>query len=576
MSAAIVKEISSVKKFVLTRDVGLGPCDPTLLSNFARAIIAMINTAPTFGAAEASSVQEALADPPYGDATASIYTAIDRRVGTATVATHAGGSKRKAKGEAQLLIHFWNYCITTDWGCLKDKRKSFSAKMTCVVERFNSLGLINPDEQTYKWALAVLLLLHYEELPSYKEIHSKLLDLKQCSSSERKDLGLEHVVEFPEHPRDLPPSLFRHAYPNDDEQPLQVTLSGVKTVADHIPLRSNSKLLKGPKAKPPADVDCSVPAIASPSQAHVLKHEQLSSVKAEPTLAGEAPSDPDAKLLWFEYQAKLNELQAKKLRQTASSPASPSPVSEAVAPTPSLRDAITITRNTEGKLLLRTRSQPASAMKAEDTKLRIVGKRPPAATVEAPIAAVAAATAPSLQDLDPYTRQAIAALSKRNVDDKAEKAAAKANERAAAKEAANAAVKEAESRTAAAKKQGRASAKKEKAAVKTEHKTEKPPTAKATTRNTRGQAEEVPKAKVLQARPKLPTDGSNPAPIYYNGGAIYTSRKIKRFRALGRRGDNYSETSAGWGPWSLGSEAKAWAVAVESINKYQKKMVKKK
>ena len=41
--------------------------------------------------------------------------------------------------------------------------------------------------------------------------------------------------------------------------------------------------------------------------------------------------------------------------------------------------------------------------------------------------------------------------------------------------------------------------------------------------------------------PKLPTDGSNPSPVKYNGGFIYTSIKASTFRALTTRGDNYSE-----------------------------------
>ena len=43
--------------------------------------------------------------------------------------------------------------------------------------------------------------------------------------------------------------------------------------------------------------------------------------------------------------------------------------------------------------------------------------------------------------------------------------------------------------------------------------------------------------------PKLPSDGSNPAPVKYNGGAIYTSIKSSSFRPLTTRGDKYSEKS---------------------------------
>ena len=46
---------------------------------------------------------------------------------------------------------------------------------------------------------------------------------------------------------------------------------------------------------------------------------------------------------------------------------------------------------------------------------------------------------------------------------------------------------------------------------------------------------------IQAAMPKLPSDGSNPAPVKYNGGVIYTSTKSLSFRTLTTRGDRYSE-----------------------------------
>ena len=54
---------------------------------------------------------------------------------------------------------------------------------------------------------------------------------------------------------------------------------------------------------------------------------------------------------------------------------------------------------------------------------------------------------------------------------------------------------------------------------------------------------EVDKKSIQAAMPKLPSDGSNPAPVKYNGGVIYTSIKSSTFRPLTTRGDKYSEKS---------------------------------
>ena len=63
--------------------------------------------------------------------------------------------------------------------------------------------------------------------------------------------------------------------------------------------------------------------------------------------------------------------------------------------------------------------------------------------------------------------------------------------------------------------------------------------------------------------PELPADGSNPAPVVYKQGVIYTSRKQKSFRALTKRGDNYSEKSKAWGGHTPTREA--WETVVKAI-----------
>ena len=73
----------------------------------------------------------------------------------------------------------------------------------------------------------------------------------------------------------------------------------------------------------------------------------------------------------------------------------------------------------------------------------------------------------------------------------------------------------------------------------------------------------IPASKIMGAMPSLPKDGSNPQPVWYKKGVIYTSRAAKKFRALSTRGDRYSESSRAWG----GSEPTkaAWKAAVKTI-----------
>jgi hypothetical protein len=71
------------------------------------------------------------------------------------------------------------------------------------------------------------------------------------------------------------------------------------------------------------------------------------------------------------------------------------------------------------------------------------------------------------------------------------------------------------------------------------------------------------KLAAMAAMPKTddPSAG-NPQAVNYKQGVIYTSIKTRRFRALTRRGDNYSEKSATWGK----DETVAWSKCIKAID----------
>ena len=141
----------------------------------------------------------------------------------------------------QFLKNWWSACTPADWRTLRSN-EPWSAKLRTMVERANSIGCTHPDEQCCKWMLAMLLCACYSELPSPKEIYCKLQELKNCVVTCRKSYPFEHLIIYPQHINDLPQHMWQHAY--SAESPLEVELPGVNLVADRIPLRKNSKLLK--------------------------------------------------------------------------------------------------------------------------------------------------------------------------------------------------------------------------------------------------------------------------------------------------------------------------------------------
>ena len=81
MISDLVKEISSVKEFFLTR-AGLGDCGghASLKSSFTTALVVQINAMVALSADDATALHEALKDVPYGeDGIQKIMRAIDAK-----------------------------------------------------------------------------------------------------------------------------------------------------------------------------------------------------------------------------------------------------------------------------------------------------------------------------------------------------------------------------------------------------------------------------------------------------------------------------------------------------------------
>lgn len=550
MATNIIREINSVKSLFRARaGLHVEDSDAPLRLNFMNAIIKQISSASTFGTQEAGVVTDALKDSPYGEHTAKIVAAIEARLKVSQSAAHLKTPMGSIPG--QLLKNWWAVLTPSDWDFIRNPKNSWHAKMTRLAERGALLGIVHPTEHTIKWALALLLIVCYDELPTYQEIYQKLQDFKLCFTSERKSYPLQHLCVYPDTPQELSEDMFKYAY--DAEQPTTVHLPGFNNVGEnHIPLRKNSKLLtRGSKNATPKDVDCAVHIKNERKSADAITIVPQASgsarvvVKSEPF---ESIQDSDEELLVLEYKTKLAKLRKDKKDGVA-------PLA-APAAMPEASKSIHIDSLCNGTLRLRPRTPVVASegVKAADS--------------------TDAAPEPADDDisaLDPYAQAAIAALQTRNTNKKAA-TAAKTKEAAAAKKLAAAAAKKLA--TAAAKKEGRVAkpeapgkrAKPEPKPVKAEPVAKKRPAAALKP----SEIEEVTRAKIMRSMPpKLGSDGKNPAPVRYNGGVLYTSFAGRCFRALRVRDDKYSEKRA---PWKQAKPSlEAWKQCVKAIDDHRKK-----
>ena len=547
--SAMLKEINSARGFFRSRSGVVGEFDEKITKNFIDTMVQQVNACVAFSPTDATMLNDALHDNPYGLAgTKRLTSVIDAKLAAASAFVNtkpASEFKQVMKG-ATLLLIFTDH----DWTLFKDPKKSFCFKVTRALERMNLIGLTHPEEQTLRWLLAILLVQHYAELPPPKTIFEKLQDLKQAVFTERKPYPFSNITEFPETPQELSADKFRYAY--TEGAPVVYSIPELSFVAEKIALRKSSKLLKSSGA-----------AASMPKQQ--LKAEGGAvEVPIQQGWSGpqwDKPQDAHEEALYTNYKASLWRHRASQqsgllvggapISTKAELPATMQTKQELVEP--KLEDppvgALVFAYTPDGSLSLD--DQQCSKL---EPPAQIA---PPASVQVEPATAAIKAADSSDESLDAYSKAAIKALASRKAKKKAEKTAAAAFKKPAA----------ALKKPSAAVAQSEPPAKKAKAE----------PSVKATVPFKQTMAPKpVPAGAVVKkesqignAMPSVDGEGPNPAPVHYRCGVIYTDRKSKAFRALRCRGDAYSEKSCSY---KVQSAKEAWGSAIQVINEAANKM----
>ena len=595
----IVKEIANVAELfkAKSKHSTTNACD--LQKTFAHNVVAMISGMKDLSIADAAGLYIALEGKPYGTATAIVIKQIDDLVKQHRPICVGHTSK----GACHLIVlqslkHWWNYFTQSDWATLNDRKKQLSAKMICVSERAHLLGCRNPDEQSFKWLLTVVLSHHYNgtaltPIDAFRKLH----DLKQCHIAERKSITTEEPTkDYPENPNDLSDALFQSAYGNEKPVAYKDNVQQLIHLACTIPLRKNSRLLHD-------------------------AHMQLQSQgKREPCTSGEPvqleshhPQNPDEEVLFAQYKADLFNLRNKRHRPLLQKHDEYQP--ETVAPQGQKRTKVepmemvqTLSKN--GSIVISCgdhNPQDACAKQPANAEDR----NPKGGCAEQPALAETTTVGASGISGDPFADAAVAALTSRNGGKKEENKRKKADE----KKAAEAKLKAAEDIIAASSGAAAGDGKLSKPTPITTTKTgtDNPPTTppksgkkamKATpmksakkvgpvkmaaTKHVKppsvGSSPPKPVTKVAKAKsvasPKvvspgeiyksIPADttpGTNPAPIWYRQGIIYTVQGEKKFRGLRVRGDKNTGKSSQWGASKTKEEA--WKTVVLALDEQVK------
>ena len=542
----IIKEVESVTGLLEARTAaGAAPSAP-LQKSFADAIIKQIEKLRNVTSNDAMPLVNMLKDGrPYGkQMTSKILDALDTALSAqlarpSSDACKGGTANKSGQTAGQHLREVWHYQTQADWDLYRDKTKFMATKMIRMVERMQSVGLNTPHEQTLKWMLAVLLISHYDDMPKPRAIYEKLLDLKQtAAAAEKRPYALKRFNTYPAKPCELPDDVFALAYPPDGPQPISVELHGIYAVADKIPLRKSSKLLKDTNAmssecfhqikretKKGLD-ETPTPIKAERLDTSTNEVQHASSALPPGKVLVVAPADAHEDRLLSTYKSEIWKHRACDQGMLAP------------APSRLFKPALVAAKTEDGGLLLQPR---CPSVKNELVEPEI--KKEPYHEIKPPDDSESKFKSESQvhtggddadpDALDPYAKAAIAAFSARAAkkkDDIKERRATGGK-------------KKRKGKGKTVMKVGGLKKKNIKTAAKSEYKT----------------------LTVATAAKSCPDGDSEP--ILYKGGIIYTSTKQSMFRALKVRGDKYTESSCGWGKKK--SRQDAWTHVIKAIDAHK-------
>jgi hypothetical protein len=146
----------------------------------------------------------------------------------------------------QHLLYPCAYMTAEDFTFIDDPAKAVHAKVQYLVDVLNKCGCIKLSEKTVRWWIAVLVSRHFSSCPTYESIHVLVIAMKEISVSCRQPFPFALLKEFPTTPEGLTQAHKNHSYPDMDRNPpITMVIPGLADIAAKIPMRSNSKLLKG-------------------------------------------------------------------------------------------------------------------------------------------------------------------------------------------------------------------------------------------------------------------------------------------------------------------------------------------
>lgn len=236
--AGIISELVDVQG--LLKNKNLSEENKTGMMN---QISAKILSLRNFNAASAAKLFEALDAASMAQSFHDMMKdAINRRMADSGPATRS----KVAGVQPQLLSNILHYLTEQDWDIISVVNCPPNKIISILAARLSKLQLDSLDEQTKKECIKLVLHLRKAStgaVPKFKIIYGWVNDLKMQHEALKVPRTCTFLQRYPPLPSQLPRDIFAAAYQGSD-QPVSKDVENFHAYGAHIPLRSNSALLK--------------------------------------------------------------------------------------------------------------------------------------------------------------------------------------------------------------------------------------------------------------------------------------------------------------------------------------------
>tara|TARA_B110001469_G_scaffold121339_1_gene130721 strand:- start:3178 stop:4752 length:1575 start_codon:yes stop_codon:yes gene_type:complete len=277
----VLNELKSAKEFVQARQkhkqqVNLDQILTSMSSNFVKKL-----ESNRLSPSELTKVMTELEDSPYMDEdTAKIISLLDAKMLGSSEPTGATKSdnrptiRQNVSNHKSVMDAWHNYMDSNDWNRFCDPNKSFYLKYEHAVYKSRTFGCIDPEEQSIKALLALLLKLHFgTDQPDALQKFRYFNDLKLLFTTSipgRKSSTPTPMNNYPTDPGELPDSV-KSALTGYVIREESADIIGVNAIMNSIPMRRGSALLNG------YDKNAILDACKSLPRASPTKYSQKSS-----------------------------------------------------------------------------------------------------------------------------------------------------------------------------------------------------------------------------------------------------------------------------------------------------------